>query len=96
MDEKLDLSFIDENEPDAVPYTKLPRTYGDGELRLGEYLVLNEDIYSLGFAILIRNEIIDEALIKEEATRPKTTNNAPRTPKGSFKADMADDPNALD
>lgn len=48
-----------------MPYTEIPRRYGDGELRIGEYLNLNEDIYSLGFASLIKNETIDEVILKE-------------------------------
>ena len=66
----LNSSFVDENDYD-VPYSKLPRAYGDGELRLGTFLSLNEDIYSLGFASLLRNEIVNQALIKEEASAPK-------------------------
>ena len=65
----LNSSFVDENDYD-IPYAKLPRAYGDGELRLGTFLSLNEDVYSLGFASLLRNEIVNEALIKEEATAP--------------------------
>lgn len=65
----LESSFIDENDHD-IGYTKYPRSFGDGELRIGTYLSLNEDIYSLGFACLLKNEIVDEALLKEEAARP--------------------------
>ena len=88
----LDSSFIDENEHD-IPYSKLPRGYGEGELRLGTYLILSEDVYSLGFVSLLRNEIVDVALLKEEASRPKTS-WAPRTPRlpGTFdKFDKIDD-----
>jgi len=38
---------------------KRPRAYGDGEIRIGTYMALNEDIYSLGFACMTRNELID-------------------------------------
>ena len=82
--DRAESSFIDENDP-HIPYTKLPRNYGDGELRIGSFLSLNEDIYSLGFVCQIRNEIINEATIKEEASRPKTAYTASRTPTGSFK-----------
>ena len=67
--EKSKDSFIDENDCN-LGYTKRPRNYGDGEIRIGTYLSLNEDIYSLGFASLAKNEIIDEALLKDEASRP--------------------------
>ena len=53
-----DTSFIDENDND-VPYTELPRVYGDGDIRIGTFLKLNEDIYSLGFASMVRNELVD-------------------------------------
>jgi len=51
----------------------MPRQYGDGELRIGVFLNMNEDIYSLGFASLVKNETIDEVLLKDEAKRPYTT-----------------------
>ena len=69
-EEKEEDSFFDENDHNLT-YTELPRKFGDGELRIGEYLNLNEDIYSLGFASLVKNEIIDEVLLKDDAKRPK-------------------------
>ena len=62
MNDNLESSFIDENDHN-IPYTEQPRAYGDGELRIGTYLALNEDIYSLGFASMLRNEIVDEAIL---------------------------------
>ena len=76
-------SFIDENDID-VPYTELPRNYGDGEIRIGTYLSLNDDIYSLGFACLATNEIIDNAILKEDAVRPTSSYLPAKTPKGSY------------
>ena len=78
-----DTSFIDENDID-VPYTELPRNYGDGEIRIGTYLSLNDDIYSLGFASLATNELIDTAILKEDAVRPTSNYMPAKTPKGSF------------
>ena len=75
-------SFIDENDHD-IPYTELPRKFGDGELRIGDYLNLNEDIYSLGFASLVKNETIDEVLLKDDAKRPKDSFVPMQTPKGT-------------
>lgn len=60
-----DTSFFDENEND-LQYTKRPRSFGDGELRIGTYLSLTEDIYSLGFASLAKNELINKVLLPEE------------------------------
>ena len=80
-------SFIDENDHN-IPYTEQPRAYGDGELRIGTYLALNEDIYSLGFASMLRNEIVDEAILQEEANHPQsadTVKQAIKTPKGDGK-----------
>ena len=68
-----------------MPYSKIPRTYGDGELRLGTFLALNEDVYSLGFASLLRNEIVNDALIKEEATPPEASHKLSKTHGGSMK-----------
>ena len=82
--ENLDSSFIDEND-NNVPYTKLPRKYGDGELRLGTYLTLNEDVYSLGFASLIKNELIDKVLLEVDEQEPKTRLAVTKTPRGSSK-----------
>ena len=65
----VDPDFVDENDS-SVPYTKLPRAYGDGELRVGTFLALSEDIYSLGFVSQIRNDIIDKALMGSDADRP--------------------------
>ena len=78
-----DTSFIDENDID-VPYTELPRNYGDGEIRIGTFLSLNDDIYSLGFASLATNELIDTAILKEDAVRPTSNYMPAKTPKGSF------------
>ena len=78
-----DTSFIDENDID-VPYTEIPRNYGDGEIRVGTHLSLNEDIYSLGFASLANNELIDTAILKEDAVRPTSSYTPAKTPKGSF------------
>jgi len=54
-----------------LQYTQRPRLYGDGEIRIGTYLSLNEDIYSLGFASMVRNELIDKVILKESAEQPK-------------------------
>ena len=61
-----DTSFIDENDND-VQYSKRERLFGDGELRIGTFLSLTEDIYSLGFASLAKNELINKVLLTEEA-----------------------------
>ena len=45
---------------------------------------LNEDIYSLGFASLIRNETIDEVVLKDEAKRPDSSFVPQQTPRGSY------------
>ena len=78
-----DSSFIDQNE-NGKQYTELPRAFGDGEIRIGEFLNLNEDIYSLGFASLVRNELVDEILLKEDAGRPKQAYLPIKTPRGGF------------
>ena len=76
-------SFIDENDR-QIPYTQLPRLYGDGELRIGTFLSLEEDIYSLGFASLYKNELVDLALLKDEGVRPKSQYLPAQTPRGSY------------
>ena len=76
-------SFVDENDTD-LQYTQRPRLYGDGEIRIGTYLSLNEDIYSLGFASMVRNELIDKVILKESAERPKQSYQPAKTPKGSY------------
>ena len=80
---KVEDSFVDQNDP-HVQYTDRPRSYGDGEIRIGSYLNLNEDIYSLGFASLAKNEHIDEVLLEEEAQRPKASFMPTKTPRGGF------------
>ena len=76
-------SFIDEND-DNIPYTKKRRVFGDGEIRIGTYLSLNDDIYSLGFACLVKNELVDEVILKESASRPQEQYAPVKTPKGSL------------
>lgn len=74
---------MDEND-DKIPYTKKRRVFGDGEIRLGTYLSLNDDIYSLGFACLVKNELVDEVLLKEDAKRPKDSYAPAKTTRGSL------------
>ena len=80
INDNLESSFIDENDHN-IPYTEQPRAYGDGELRIGTYLSLNEDIYSLGFASMLRNEIVDEAILPKDDDHQNAKNQA-KTPKG--------------
>ena len=55
---------------------------------------LEEDIYSLGFASLYKNELIDLALLKDEGIRPKSQYLPAQTPRGTYivqKAGTEDD-----
>ena len=41
-------------------YLERERGYGNGIVRIGEYLELEEDIYSLGFVSQISNQLIEK------------------------------------
>lgn len=45
---------------DFVPYKEQPRTWGGGELRLENSIQLGEDIFSLSFCALIKDEVINK------------------------------------
>jgi hypothetical protein len=47
-----------ESEDLKVPYHEIERLPYEGELRLGTYLTLSEDIYSVLFACNIRSDLI--------------------------------------
>lgn len=41
-------------------YLQRLRNYGEGEVRIGQHLKLNDDIYSIGFITQLKSEIMDE------------------------------------
>lgn len=47
---------------DDCEYMTRTRVYGEGEVRIGEQLTLNEDIYSIGFISQLRDDIMKKYL----------------------------------
>lgn len=45
---------------DKSDYLTRTRTYGEGEIRIGRTIYLHEDIYSIGFISLLKDEIIKQ------------------------------------
>jgi len=41
-------------------YLTRVRGYGQGDVRIGQYLALNDDMYALGFISQINNDIMDK------------------------------------
>jgi len=39
-------------------YLKRTRVYGEGEIRIGHYIPLNDDIYSIGFISQLRDDLM--------------------------------------
>ena len=74
--------FIDEAKND-VPYSKQKRGYGEGDLRLGTSISLDENIYSLAFVAQLNNWTIDKVTEKENSVPPNAVKVA-QTPRGSL------------
>lgn len=53
---------IQELNNDDCKYLTRTRVYGEGEVRIGEQLTLNEDIYSIGFISQLRDDIMKKYL----------------------------------
>ena len=55
-------------------YLERERGYGQGEVRIGTYLEVGEDIYSLGFISMINDRLMDQHfdIIKGELIDDKT------------------------
>jgi len=51
--------FVDEAN-NTVPYTKQKRGYGEGEVRIGTSLLLDENIYTLAYVAELTNQLIDK------------------------------------
>lgn len=49
-----------ELQNDKSDYLTRTRTYGEGEIRIGRTIYLHEDIYSIGFISLLKDEIIKQ------------------------------------
>ena len=81
--DQLDDSFVDEND-NNIAYTQLKRDYGAGEIRIGSFLDLEEDIYSLGVFSCVKNDIIDQCMLPEESQPPPSSQKSQKTPKGGF------------
>ena len=47
---------------DKSDYLTRTRTYGEGDVRIGKTIYLDEDVYSIGFICLLKDEIIKEFL----------------------------------
>jgi hypothetical protein len=39
-------------------YFKRTRVYGEGDIRIGKFISLNDDIYSIGFISQLKDEIM--------------------------------------
>ena len=62
VDESNQKLFIEMKNNECTDYLKRIRIYGEGDVRVGSALRLKNDIYSIGFIVQIRNDIMDEHL----------------------------------
>jgi hypothetical protein len=44
---------------ERIPYAQQLRNYGSGSIRLGSYLLMSQNVYSLGFVSQINDELMD-------------------------------------
>jgi len=49
------IEFANEN---CTNYFKRTRVYGEGDIRIGKFISLNDDIYSIGFISQLKDEIM--------------------------------------
>lgn len=54
--------IVELKNDDCQSYLSRTRTYGEGEVRIGDTLTLNDDIYSIGFISQMRDDIMKKIL----------------------------------
>ena len=53
------MTIINEMLTEKTPYCDLVRPYGSGDMRLGRYIDIGEDIFSFAFCAMVEDKLMD-------------------------------------